>query len=59
MAKAMGLNTIALYVMWNFAEEKEGVFDFTTDRRDIAAFLRPAPSHARAEHARLYPDEGS
>ncbi|MGW4207491.1 beta-galactosidase [Lentzea sp. NPDC004789] len=40
MAKAMGLNTIALYVMWNFVEEKEGVFDFTTDRRDVAAFIR-------------------
>ncbi|MET9632656.1 beta-galactosidase [Lentzea sp. NPDC006480] len=40
MAKAMGMNTIALYVMWNFVEEKEGVFDFTTDRRDVAAFIR-------------------
>jgi beta-galactosidase len=40
MAKAMGMNTIAIYVMWNYHEEKPGVFDFTTDRRDIAAFIR-------------------
>jgi beta-galactosidase len=40
MAKAMGLNTIGIYVMWNDVEQKEGVFDFTTDRRDIAGFIR-------------------
>ena len=40
MAKAMGLNTISLYVMWNYVEVSEGVFDFTTERRDIAAFIR-------------------
>lgn len=40
MAKAMGMNTIALYVMWNYLEEQPGVFDLSTDRRDIAAFIR-------------------
>ncbi|RJQ75732.1 beta-galactosidase [Pseudonocardiaceae bacterium YIM PH 21723] len=40
MAKAMGLNTIAIYIMWNYLEEREGVFDLTTDRRDFAAFIR-------------------
>ncbi|MCF0091758.1 beta-galactosidase [Micromonospora sp. MH99] len=40
MAKAMGMNTIAIYVMWNHIEERQGVFDFTTDRRDIAGFIR-------------------
>ncbi|WP_329395568.1 beta-galactosidase [Streptomyces melanogenes] len=40
MAKAMGLNTLALYVMWNYLEERSGVFDLTTDRRDFAAFIR-------------------
>ncbi|SCL71088.1 beta-galactosidase [Micromonospora citrea] len=40
MARAMGLNTIAIYVMWNHVEERPGVFDFTTDRRDIAGFVR-------------------
>lgn len=40
MAKAMGLNTVSIYVMWNYIEESPGVFDFTTDRRDIAAFIQ-------------------
>lgn len=40
MAKAMGLNTIAIYVMWNHHEAEPGVFDFTTGTRDIAAFVR-------------------
>src|SRR3954463_9575777 len=28
MAKAMGCNTIAAYIFWNYHEQKEGVFDF-------------------------------
>lgn len=40
MAKAMGLNAVSIYVMWNYIEESPGVFDFTTDRRDIAAFVQ-------------------
>ncbi|WP_412538771.1 beta-galactosidase [Longispora sp. K20-0274] len=40
MAKAMGMNTIALYVMWNDVEQQPGVFDFHTDRRDYEAFIR-------------------
>ncbi|MGI5229517.1 beta-galactosidase [Actinoallomurus sp. CA-142502] len=40
MAKAMGMNTVALYVMWNYIEERPGVFDFHTDRRDVEAFVR-------------------
>ncbi|MEM5338354.1 beta-galactosidase [Paraburkholderia azotifigens] len=40
MTKAMGMNTIALYVMWNYHETSEGVFDFQTDNRDIEAFIR-------------------
>ncbi|MEP9322259.1 beta-galactosidase [Paraburkholderia phymatum] len=40
MAKAMGMNTIALYVMWNYHETREGTFDFQTDNRDIEAFIR-------------------
>ncbi|WDD92343.1 beta-galactosidase [Burkholderia sp. FERM BP-3421] len=40
MAKAMGMNTIALYIMWNYHESAPGVFDFHTDNRDIAAFIR-------------------
>jgi beta-galactosidase len=39
MAKAMGMNTIALYVMWNYHETSAGVFDFESGDRDIATFI--------------------
>ena len=40
MAKAMGMNTIAIYMIWNFHETTEGVFDFTSPSHDIAEFIR-------------------
>ena len=40
MAKAMGCNTIAAYIFWNYHEQKEGVFDFTTENRNVAEFIR-------------------
>jgi beta-galactosidase len=40
MAKAMGCNTIAAYIFWNYHETKEGEFDFKTESRDIAEFVR-------------------
>src|SRR5437764_1011489 len=40
MAKAMGMNTVSLYVMWNYHEERPGVFDFSSERRDIERFIR-------------------
>jgi beta-galactosidase len=42
MAKAMGLNTIAIYVFWNDHEQREGEYDFTTGGRNIGEFLRLA-----------------
>jgi beta-galactosidase len=42
MAKAMGLNTIATYVFWNFHEPLPGKFDFSTENHDIASFIRMA-----------------
>ena len=42
MAKAMGCNTIALYVFWNYHETAEGIFDFDSPSRDIARFVRIA-----------------
>lgn len=39
MAKAMGLNTIAIYVFWNYHEQSEGVFDFKSENRDLAKFF--------------------
>jgi beta-galactosidase len=40
MAKAMGCNTIASYVFWNYHEAEEGKFDFTTWNRDLAGFVK-------------------
>lgn len=40
MAKAMGCNTIASYVFWNYHETVGGSFDFATDNRDLAEFIK-------------------
>jgi beta-galactosidase len=40
MAKAMGCNTIAVYIFWNYLETSSGVFDFTSENRNIAEFIR-------------------
>ena len=40
MAKAMGCNTIAAYLFWNYHEPSEGKFDFTTGNRDVAKFVK-------------------
>lgn len=40
MAKAMGCNTIAAYIFWNYHEAEPGVFDFETDNRDLREFFR-------------------
>ncbi|WP_295919355.1 beta-galactosidase, partial [uncultured Xanthomonas sp.] len=40
MAKAMGLNTIALYLMWNALETAPGQFDLDSDERDFVGFIR-------------------
>ncbi|MEO6916395.1 MAG: beta-galactosidase family protein, partial [Chitinophagaceae bacterium] len=40
MAKAMGCNTIAAYIFWNYQETTEGVFDFKTGNKDVAKFIR-------------------
>lgn len=40
MAKAMGCNTIAAYIFWNYHEAEPGVFDFQTDNRDLREFFR-------------------
>ncbi len=44
MCKALGMNTICLYVFWNIHEQQEGKFDFTGNN-DIAAFCRLAQKH--------------
>ncbi|MGH9408500.1 MAG: beta-galactosidase [Vicinamibacterales bacterium] len=42
MAHAMGCNTIAMYVFWNYQERSEGQFEFSTGNRDIVQFVRIA-----------------
>jgi beta-galactosidase len=39
LARAMGLNTVCLYLFWNYHETAPGKFDFTGDR-DVVAFTR-------------------
>ena len=41
MCKALGMNTLCLYVFWNIHEQREGEFNFT-DNNDVAAFCRLA-----------------
>ena len=42
MDKAMGMNTVAIYVMWNEIEQPDGSYDFKTGNNDIAEFLKIA-----------------
>ena len=44
MCKALGMNTICMYVFWNIHEQKEGDFDFS-GQNDIAEFCRLAQKH--------------
>lgn len=41
MCKALGMNTVCLYVFWNIHEQREGEFDFT-GQNDVAEFCRLA-----------------
>ena len=41
MCKALGMNTVCIYIFWNIHEQKEGVFDFTGNN-DVAEFCRIA-----------------
>lgn len=40
MVKAMGCNTIAVYVFWNYHETSPGKFDFGTGNKDLAQFIK-------------------
>ncbi|MDD4515053.1 beta-galactosidase [Massilibacteroides sp.] len=42
--KALGMNTICLYVFWNYHEPQEGQYDFT-GQKDIAAFCKLAQKY--------------
>jgi beta-galactosidase len=42
MLKAMGCNTVATYVFWNYHHPSPGVWDFSTGNHNLAEFLRIA-----------------
>lgn len=42
MAKAMGCNTIAAYIFWNYHETVKGQFDFSNGNHNIAEFIKIA-----------------
>ncbi len=44
MCKALGMNTICIYVFWNFHEPQQDQFSFT-GQADVAAFCRLAQRH--------------
>jgi beta-galactosidase len=39
MAKAMGCNTISAYIFWNYHEQEEGVYDFSSGNHNIREFI--------------------
>ncbi len=44
MCKALGMNTLCLYVFWNLHEQTPGDYDFAGNK-DLAAFCRLAQKH--------------
>jgi len=42
MVKAMGLNTIATYVFWNYHNAKPGVWDWTSDNHNLREYIKTA-----------------
>jgi beta-galactosidase len=42
MIKAMGLNTVATYVFWNYHNTDPGSWNFKTGNRDLASYIRMA-----------------
>ena len=42
MMKALGLNTVATYVFWNYHNTAPGVWDFKTGNRNVAQFVKTA-----------------
>ena len=42
MLKAMGMNTVATYVFWNYQETSPGVWDFKTGNHDVREFIKTA-----------------
>ena len=39
LCKAMGMNTICIYLFWNYHEQQQGVFDFSGNK-DVVEFVK-------------------
>lgn len=44
MCKALGMNTICIYVFWNYHEQQEGVYDFSGEK-DLSRFMNLCQKH--------------
>lgn len=42
MMKAMGLNTVATYVFWNYHNTAPGIWDFKSGNKNVAEFIKMA-----------------
>lgn len=45
MIKALGLNTLSVYIMWNYHEVERGVFDYKTGNKNLPLFLELAEKY--------------
>jgi beta-galactosidase len=45
MVKALGLNTLSVYIMWNYHEIEKGKFDFETENKNLGLFLNLAEKY--------------
>lgn len=42
MAKALGCNTLGVYIFWNYHEPEEGVYNFSDDNHNLKEFFKIA-----------------
>lgn len=55
MIKGLGMNALSVYVMWNYHEVEPGVFDFSSENRNLPAFLDLAVKYKMAVFIRPGP----
>ncbi len=39
MIKALGLNALSVYILWNYHEKSKGNFDYNTGNKNLPLFL--------------------
>ena len=45
MVKAMGFNTLSVYIMWNYHEIEKGKYDYSTGNKNLTLFLALAQKY--------------